>query len=41
MKNFFKEHWPAILASLGFGSLLAIGLELVISNWEYIKTTFK
>jgi len=40
MKKWFKEQWPAIVASLGFGALAAIALILVVNHWEYIKHTF-
>jgi hypothetical protein len=37
--EWFKQHWPAILASILFGALMTVAVELIINHWEYIKTT--
>ncbi len=41
MIQFLKRQWPAIIASIGFGALMMIAVELVINNWEWVRGTLR
>jgi len=36
-----KQHWPAILASIGFGVLMGIAVVLVTEHWEWVRGTLR
>lgn len=38
--SFIRTHWPAIIASVLFGALMTVAVELVVRNWELVKGTF-
>lgn len=39
--TFLKQHWPAILASIGFVVLIGVSAWLVVEYWEWVRGTLK
>jgi len=39
--TFIKQHWPAILASIGFVVLMSVAAWLVVGHWGWVRGTLK